>query len=177
MAHKTVADALGVSPLTVANHLDLLEQANLVYKLPPLDVGGKKVLKARNKYYLADAALRNAVLLRGEEVLTSPDEMGTIVETTVLRHLYAYYYRDTPTIAYWRDIKTDKEVDIIVKSPQYVLPVEVKYREQAEVEASSGLVDGPCLRNTPGCDTYGKIVDATLPATTPSCCVMTKTRC
>jgi hypothetical protein len=141
VAHKTVADALGVSPLTVANHLDLLEQANLVYKLPPLDVGGKKVLKARNKYYLADAALRNAVLLRGEEVLTSPDEMGTIVETTVLRHLYAYYYRDTPTIAYWRDIKTDKEVDIIVKSPQYVLPVEVKYREQAEVEASSGLVE------------------------------------
>jgi predicted AAA+ superfamily ATPase len=141
VAHKTVADALGVSALTVANHLDLLEQANLVYKLPPFDVGGKKVLKARNKYYLADAALRNAVLLRGEEVLTSSDEMGTIVETTVLRHLYAYYYRDTPTISYWRDIKTDKEVDIIVKSPQYILPAEVKYRESAELEKSSGLVE------------------------------------
>ena len=29
--------------------------------------------------------------------------MGTIVETTVLRHLFAYYYRDTPDIVYWRD--------------------------------------------------------------------------
>jgi predicted AAA+ superfamily ATPase len=58
-------------------------------------------------------------------VLTSTDEMGTIVETTVLRHLHAYYYRDTPEIVYWRDAKTDREVDIIVKSPQYVLPVRV----------------------------------------------------
>jgi uncharacterized protein len=141
IAHNTVANALGVSALTVSHHLELLEQANLVYKLPPLDMGGKKVLKAKNKYYLADAALRNAVLLRGEEVLTSSDEMGTIVETTVLRHLYAYYYRDTPKIVYWRDVKTEREVDIIVKSPQYVLPVEVKYRETAEIDASSGLVE------------------------------------
>ena len=141
IAHKTVASALGVSALTVANHLELLEQANLIYKLPPMEIGGKKVLKAKNKYYLADAALRNAVLLRGEEVLTSPDEMGTIVETTVLRHLYAYYYRDTPEIVYWRDTKTEKEVDIVVRSPGYVIPVEVKYRESAELEMSSGIVD------------------------------------
>jgi len=141
IAHKTVASALGVSALTVANHLELLEQANLIYKLPPMEIGGKKVLKAKNKYYLADAALRNAVLLRGEEVLTSPDEMGTIVETTVMRHLYAYYYRDTPEIVYWRDAKTEKEVDIVVRSPGYVIPVEVKYRESAELEMSSGIVD------------------------------------
>ena len=141
IAHNTVANALGVSAITVGHHLELLEQANLVYKLPPMDIGGKKILKAKNKYYLADAALRNAVLLRGEEVLTSTDEMGTIVETTVLRHLYAYYYRDTPEIVYWRDAKTDREVDIIVKSPQYVLPVEVKYRDSADIERSSGLVE------------------------------------
>lgn len=140
IAHNTVATALGVSAITVGHHLELLEQANLVYRLPPMDIGGKKVLKAKNKYYLADAALRNAVLLRGEEVLTSPDEMGPIVETTVLRHLYAYYYRDTPKIVYWRDAKSDLEVDIIVRSPQYVLPVEVKYRDTASIDRSSGLL-------------------------------------
>jgi hypothetical protein len=140
LGHKTVADALEVSKLTVANHLKLLEQANLVYRLPPLEVGGKKILKARNKYYLCDAALRNAVLLRGEEVLASSVEMGTIVETTLLRHLYAYFYRDTPEVGYWRDAKTDKEVDIVVRSPKYVIPAEVKYREDAPLEASSGLV-------------------------------------
>jgi predicted AAA+ superfamily ATPase len=140
LAHKTVADALGTTTATVANHLKLLEQANLVYCLAPIRTGGKQVLKARNKYYLVDAALRNAVLLRSEEVLSKPDELGLIVETTVLRHFYAYTYRDRPQIVYWRDAKTEKEVDIIVHSPAYTIPIEVRYREHASLERAGGLV-------------------------------------
>jgi predicted AAA+ superfamily ATPase len=139
LAHKTVADALGSTPASVANYLTLLEQAYLVYRLPPARLGGKQVLRARNKYYLVDAALRNAILLRGEEVLADPGEMGMIVETAVLRHLFAYHYRDVPEIVYWRDAATGKEVDIIVKSPAYVLPFEVKYRARARVEADGGM--------------------------------------
>lgn len=140
VAHKTCADALETSPATVASHLALLEQANLIYRLPPAGVSGKRVLKARNKYYLVDAALRNAVLLKGEEILTNPDEMGKIVETTVLRHLYAFYYRDTPEIIYWRDPVSQKEVDVIVRSPKYLLPFEIKYQENPNLRESSGLV-------------------------------------
>ncbi len=140
VAHKPCADALGTSTTTVANHLILLEQANLIYRLPPAEAGGKRVLRARNKYYLVDAALRNAVLLKGEEIFTNPDEMGFIVETTVLRHLYAYYYRDTPEIVYWRDPTTQKEVDIIVRSPKYTFPYEVKYQENPRLREKSGLV-------------------------------------
>lgn len=137
---QTCASALGVSHITVGNHLDALEQANLIYRLPPAAVGGKAVLKAKHKVYLVDAALRNAVLLKGEEIAQNPQEMGIIVETTVLRHLAAYYYRDTPQIMYWRDPKTEEEVDIIVKSPAYTLPVEVKYREDASIGESDGIV-------------------------------------
>lgn len=139
LAHAAVANALDTSSATVGNHLALLEQANLIYCLPPVRMGGKKALKARNKYYLVDAALRNAVLLRGEEVLTNADDMGLIVETTVLRHLYAYHYRDTPEISYWRDAASGKEVDIIVRSPAYHLAVEVKYKEKAALEKNGGL--------------------------------------
>src|SRR5207247_1055781 len=63
---QTCASALQVQRSTVDNYLELLEQANLIYRLPPAEVGGKKVLKVRSKVYLVDAALRNAVLLRGE---------------------------------------------------------------------------------------------------------------
>lgn len=137
---KNCASALGVSAATVTNHLAALAQANLIYRLPPAGTGGKKVLKARDKVYLVDAALRNAVLLRGEEILKDPQEMGTIVETTVLRHLYAYYYQDTPEIVYWRDAATTREVDIIVRSPGYTIPVEVKFRSNAELTEKDGLV-------------------------------------
>jgi hypothetical protein len=140
LAHNACARALETSTSTVANHLALLEQANLIYRLPPAALGGKKVLKARNKYYLVDAALRNAILLKGEEIFNNPDEMGLIVETTVLRHLYAYYYRDTPEIVYWRESASGKEVDIIVRSPAYLLPFEIKYKEKPSLDQSGGLV-------------------------------------
>lgn len=139
-AVNSCAGDLGVSATTVANYLDILEQANLIFRVAPTNLGGKKILKARYKIYLVDAALRNAVLLRGEEILSHPEEMGTIVETTVLRHLYAYYYRDTPQIAYWRDARTLREVDIIIKSPSYLIPVEIKYRSDANLTAGEGIV-------------------------------------
>ncbi len=55
-------------------------------------------------------------------------------------HLYAYYYRDTPEIVYWRDAASDRQVDIIVRSPNYVLPFEVKYQENPRLRENSGLV-------------------------------------
>jgi predicted AAA+ superfamily ATPase len=136
---QTCANALQIQRPTVDNYLELLEQANLIYRLPPAAVGGKKVLKVRHKVYLVDAALRNAVLLRGEEILSDPDELGVVVETTVLRHLIAFLYQDTPKIAYWREPDTDKEVDVVVEGPGYTLPVEVKYRESPTLGANSGL--------------------------------------
>lgn len=137
---QSVASALGVSHITVTNHLEILEQANLIYRLPPIGVGGKKVLKARYKVYLVDAALRNAMLLRGEESLSNAVEVGSMVETTILRHLYAYHYQDVPTISYWRDAVTEKEVDIIVKSPKYQIPVEVKYRDNVTITEKEGIL-------------------------------------
>ena len=137
---QTCATALRTSATTVSNHLEALEQGNLIYQLSPCGLGGKKVLKARRKVFLADAALRNAVLVRGEDVLTKPDEMGLIVETTVLRHLLTFHHWDTPTIHYWRDRSTGKEVDFIVRSPREVVPVEVKYRANATLAENEGVV-------------------------------------
>lgn len=121
--------------LQLANHVisqghdpEPLFYVSPVYLLPPVEMSGKKILRGPNKYYLVDAALRNAArcVVRGG---TNSDEMGILVETTVRRHLYAYYYRDVPTISYRRDPVTQKEVDIIVHSPRYTFSFEVKYRE------------------------------------------------
>lgn len=140
---KTCADALDTSPITVSNHLSVLERAHLIYRLPPFATSGKKILKARYKFHLVDAALRNAVLLRGEAILSDSNEMGKIVETTILRHLYAYYYQDSPRLTYWNDPAPGKkrEVDIIVSSPKYTFPVEVKYEESAPLGEKEGIVE------------------------------------
>ncbi len=123
---------LGVTRPTVTNYLDLLEQANLVYRLGPESLGGKKMLKAQHKYYLVDAALRNAMLLRGEEILRDPTELGHVVETAILRHLHAFYYPVAPRLSYWSDSRTRCEVDIVVRYATQAVPFEVKYRDRPD---------------------------------------------
>lgn len=136
---KKVADALGSNAATVGNHLSALEQAHLIYRIQPLRTGGKAVLKAQHKYYLADAALRNAVLLKGREVLDESTEMGLLVETAVIRHLKAFHYREMPILGYWRDAATDKEVDLVIKGPGYHFAAEIKYRPKKAAGSAQGI--------------------------------------
>jgi predicted AAA+ superfamily ATPase len=139
----TCAGELGLNANTVTNHLDHLEQAHLVYRLNPFGLGGKQILKPRQKVHLVDAALRNAILMRPETVLQHPGEMGMIVESTVLRHIIAYQMRQSFEVAYWRQAKGNKEtgpeVDIVLSTPGQTVPFEVKYRESASMDADSGL--------------------------------------
>ncbi|HET8797371.1 MAG TPA: ATP-binding protein [Thermoanaerobaculia bacterium] len=138
-AVNTVASELGTTKTTIASHLEILERAHLIYRLAPIATGGKKILKAKQKIYLVDAALRNAMLLRTAESVQRED-LGMVVETTVLRHVIAYHYNDRPKFGYWRDAPSGKEVDVIVESPAYNLPFEVKYRSNAVLTASEGIV-------------------------------------
>lgn len=132
------ASALEIDRTTLNNYLDVLVRANLLYRLPQTQTCGKKQLKQRYKYYLVDAALRNAILLSSDSVLSDPTESGLIVETAVLRHLRAFYYADTPEIGYWRGDR-DEEVDIVVSSPSYRIAAEVKYRENLRDSDLAGL--------------------------------------
>ena len=59
------------------------------------------MLKARPKIYIADAAIRNAVLME-DSLLIDPVEMGKIVETAVYKHVAAIYYQQATSVGYFR---------------------------------------------------------------------------
>jgi predicted AAA+ superfamily ATPase len=137
----------GVSRPTVENYIRYLESANLIYLSYPVEMGGQKVLKASPKIYIADAAIRNAVLM-DDDVLTNPEEMGKIVETAVYKHVAAFYYQKAAKIGYYRGGKKGKEIDIVVDYPNINnILIEVKYREQASIaddDAISELCTQAC---------------------------------
>lgn len=123
----------GVSRATVENYIRYLESANLIYQSWPIDMAGKKVLKASPKIYIADAAIRNAVLM-DDSILTDPVEMGKIVETAVYKHVAAFYYQQAASVGYFRGGRKGKEIDIVVDYPNTNnILIEVKYREGAPI--------------------------------------------
>lgn len=139
---NTIAKEMQAAALTVERHLQHLEDAHLVYRLEPFLLTGKKALKPRPKFYVADSTLRNAVLLRGEGLFKSQNEteLGAIVEGTVFKHLYALYYPDAPRLGYWRDPRSGREVDFALLFPDGSrLACEVKYRETATLRPGDGL--------------------------------------
>jgi len=150
----------GVSRPTVENYIRYLESANLIYLSYPVEMKGKKVLKPRPKIYIADAAIRNAVLM-DSDILTNPEEMGKVVETSVYRHVAAFYYNKATRIGYYRGGKKNKELDIVVDYPNIKkILIEVKYREHAPISNDEAICElcgeaSACIVVTKRPDDYG----------------------
>jgi len=139
----TIAKELeGVSRSTVNDYIEYMESANLIYRSLPVDVSGKQVLKARAKIYIADAAIRNAVLA-DDNMLLDPVQMGIAVETAVYKHIAAFYYPNTTCVGYHRDGRRngDREIDIVVDFPNGRILVEVKYREKVTIGKNDAIYE------------------------------------
>ena len=131
----------GVSRTTVENYIQYLESANLIYLSWPVNMAGKKVLKASPKIYIADAAIRNAVLM-DDSILTDTTQMGKVVETAVYKHIAAFYYQYATSVGYFRGGRKNKEIDVVIDYPNTKnILVEVKYREGAPIADDDAIVE------------------------------------
>ncbi len=159
----TIASAVGVSRQTVSNYLSIMEQANLIYVSNPLEIAGKKILKSRPKIYIADTAIRNAVLLLNESVFSDPVKMGMMIETAVFKHITSLYYASRPRIGYYRG-KKNKEADIVVALPGGRIVIEVKYREDTMLGRDEAIMELANLDDTLGAVLVTKNMDDFGPA-------------
>ncbi len=121
-----LCSALEAKRPTVSSYIDLLEATHLIYRLRPFGYG-KRVLRARFKVYLADAAIGPSVLLKGKSLLEDSDALGRAVETAFFKHVFSRYYSRSVAFSYWKGTK-DREVDIIADMDGRLVPFEVKYR-------------------------------------------------
>jgi len=115
--------------------------SNLIYVSNPISVGSKAALKGKPKIYIADAAIRNAVLML-EDVLSDDTEMGVMVETAVYRHVASFYQNAaSANIGYYRKARDNqKEVDVVIDLPKGRILCEVKYRNDVSIPESDAIV-------------------------------------
>ena len=130
-----------VSITTIDNYIKALEMSNLIYLAKPMHVGSKGALKGRPKIYVADAAIRNAVLMI-DNVLSDEKELGAMVETTVYKHMVSFYQGIPAQLGYFRKAKDNqKEVDVVAELPRQKILCEVKYRNQSHIAATDAIVE------------------------------------
>ena len=129
------------SASTIDSYIEALEMSNLIYLSKPMNVGSKGALKGKPKIYIADAAIRNAVLMI-DDVLSDERELGGMVETTVYKHIVSFYQGSTAQLGYFRKAKDNqKEVDVVVELPREKILCEVKYRNNSHIPATDAIVE------------------------------------
>jgi len=130
-----------ISVATIESYLEALEMSNLIYLAKPMQVGSKGALKGKPKIFIADAAIRNAVLMI-EDVLSEEADLGVMVETAVYKHIAAFYQGRTAQIGYYRKAKDNqKEVDVVIELPRERILCEVKYRNNSHIPATDAIVE------------------------------------
>lgn len=130
-----------ISPITIENYIEALEMSNLIYVAKPIDVGSKGALKGKPKIFIADAAIRNAVLMI-DDVLSDEKELGSMVETCVYKHIAAFYQGSSAQLGYFRKLKENqKEVDVVIELPREKILCEVKYRNNSHIPSSDAIVE------------------------------------
>ena len=130
-----------VSVSTIENYIEALVMSNLIYLARPVNVGSKGALKGKPKIVIADAAIRNAVLMV-EDVLSDERELGIMVETAVYKHMVSFYQGSTAQVGYFRKARDNqKEVDVVVELPRGKILCEVKYRSNSHIPASDAIVE------------------------------------
>ena len=106
-----------------------------------MDVGRKGALKGKPKIFIADAAIRNAVLMI-DDVLSDEKELGAMVETTVYKHMVSFYQGSPASLGYFRKAKNNqKEVDVVVELPRQKILCEVKYRNNSHIAMTDAIVE------------------------------------
>ena len=138
---NTICKELQVSRNTLEKYILYLEGANLIYISPLVNVGPKQILKSQDKIYIADAALRNAVLMK-DDITNDAVELGIIAETAVYKHIKAFNYKTVTKVGYYRGGDKDKEIDIVVEYAKEKEPImiEVKYREDSSIPEKDMVV-------------------------------------
>ena len=139
---QTAAKELeNISASTIEDYISFLEKSNLIYISNPMMVGQKAALKGKPKIYIADAAIRSAVLML-DDVLSDDGEMGVMVETTVYKHILSFYHgAPSVHIGYYRKAKENqKEVDVVIELPKEKILCEVKYRNNPSVSSSDAII-------------------------------------
>lgn len=140
-ASTTAKELDNTSVATIDNYIDALKMSNLIYLAKPMDVGSKGALKGKPKIFIADAAIRNAVLMI-DDVLSDESELGAMVEMTVYKHIVSFCQGSTAQIGYFRKAKDNqKEVDVVVEFPREKMLCEVKYRNNSHIPASDAIVE------------------------------------
>lgn len=134
--YESLASDCGVSPSTIKNYLQILQDTLIGFSIPGFTKGKKRKAISRIKHYLFDIGVVNTLCNRGK-ILPKSELFGWAFEHFIIQEIRAYlsYRRLRLEMSYWRST-SQYEVDLIVGQE---LALEIKAGNSLRSQAFKGL--------------------------------------
>lgn len=140
--YSNIATELEVTVDTVKRYCLLLERTFILRNLSTYSRNVRNEILKTPKVYFTDLGIRNSLLnLTSLPMIEKLGQMGMVLENmmlermdTAIKQLEAGEIR----LHYWRT-RTKEEVDIVVQTPEHLLPVEIKSDRRVQAKHLKGL--------------------------------------
>jgi predicted AAA+ superfamily ATPase len=127
VSFRALSQQVGVAHTTIASYFEILEDCLVAERVDPLSESKtRKKLTKSSRWILFDLGVRR--LAADEGVKLKPERLGQLFEQFVGLELIRVARRDFPhaRVQFWRDAD-GVEVDWVVRTPDGMVPVEVKW--------------------------------------------------
>ncbi len=130
VSYNELANTVGVSKKTVADYVELLEKAFIVFRLPPYSGNLRKAIGKLRKIYFIDLGIRNAVI-NNQNPIHIRDDIGKLWENYVISEKYKQQlglgYKTN--FYFWRTYDR-QEVDLVEEVGGKLLGWEIKWSDK-----------------------------------------------
>ncbi len=129
VSYNELAGLTGVDKNTVANYLRILEQAFIIFKLPPFSRNLRNELKKLRKVFFYDVGVRNAYINTFNPIELR-DDVGKLWENFVIteRMKILYNHGIYTNFYFWR--RARKEIDLIEEREGKLYAYEIKWKKR-----------------------------------------------
>ena len=116
VAYQSIASDCGVSPNSIKNYIQILEDTLIVFQLQAFTKTKKRKAISRSKLYFFDIGVTNSLSNRGE-IFKDSELFGKAFEHFIMLEVRAFlsYFRKNLKMQYWRS-RSQFEVDLILGS-------------------------------------------------------------
>ncbi len=139
--YSNIASHLEVTADTVKRYSMLLEKTFIIKNLTTYSRNVRSEILKTPKVYFTDLGIRNSLLgLNNISQIEKLGQYGIILENAIVEklHTIASFMEHEAKLHYWRT-KTKEEVDIIVYTPERLLPIEIKSDKKIQTKHLKGI--------------------------------------
>lgn len=141
VSYNELAQLLGIDKKTVANYIDLLCQAYVIFKLPSFSKNLRNEIKTNQKIYFYDTGVRNMIIGDLTPMELRQDKGNLWENFLITERLKQREYNDALAKSYfWRTVQ-QQEIDYVEEEAGIIKGFEIKWNPKAKVKIPKNFIE------------------------------------